>query len=278
VISATAVELDAADRVEFAAYADMWAAANSRTRDELGLIAGSVGGLRIIGCAATPGADMLNRVMGVGLTPWDAEDLLAAAGELRRRGCVCQVSLRDNAPHGADARVGLASLGFGTGYAWMRFIHPGGQPAAPHETPPVRVRPCRAPDAGDFGEVVARGFAVPAAFAGFVAGLVGLERWHCLLAEDAAGNTLAAGALFIDRDAAWLGLGATLPEARRRGAQGALLRERIAHARAAGCALVTMETGERVEGRPSASYRNILRAGFEEHGIRPNFVAPTPAG
>jgi len=37
--------------------------------------------------------------------------------------------------------------------------------------------------------------------------------------------------------------------------------------------LVT-ETCERTEDRPSASYRNILRAGFAECYLRPNFVSP----
>jgi hypothetical protein len=34
------------------------------------------------------------------------------------------------------------------------------------------------------------------------------------------------------------------------------------------------ETGERVVGRPSNSYRNIMRAGFRPAYVRPNFVSP----
>jgi hypothetical protein len=34
------------------------------------------------------------------------------------------------------------------------------------------------------------------------------------------------------------------------------------------------ETGELEEGRPSNSYRNIVRAGFREVGVRPNYRAP----
>jgi hypothetical protein len=37
--------------------------------------------------------------------------------------------------------------------------------------------------------------------------------------------------------------------------------------------LVT-ETGERVEGRPSNSYRNLLRVGFQEEYLRPNWLSP----
>jgi hypothetical protein len=35
-----------------------------------------------------------------------------------------------------------------------------------------------------------------------------------------------------------------------------------------------VETGERVPDRPSASYRNILKAGFEEAYLRPNWQRP----
>jgi GNAT superfamily N-acetyltransferase len=69
-------------------------------------------------------------------------------------------------------------------------------------------------------------------------------------------------------------MAATLPEARGRGSQTALLAHRIAAAAEQGCSLVVTETGERVADRPSASYRNILRAGFEERYLRANYRAP----
>ena len=40
--------------------------------------------------------------------------------------------------------------------------------------------------------------------------------------------------------------------------------------------MVVTETGELEESRPSSSYRNILRAGFREAGVRANFRAPRP--
>ena len=49
---------------------------------------------------------------------------------------------------------------------------------------------------------------------------------------------------------------------------------RIGHARELGLELVVTETGERVPGRPSNSYRNIVRAGFRPAYVRPNFVSP----
>jgi len=49
------------------------------------------------------------------------------------------------------------------------------------------------------------------------------------------------------------------------------LRRRILDAAAAGCHTLFVETGERVPDRPSGSYRNILRAGFREAYLRPNW-------
>ena len=35
------------------------------------------------------------------------------------------------------------------------------------------------------------------------------------------------------------------------------------------------ETGERRDDRPSSSYRNILRAGFEEIAVTANWLGPS---
>jgi hypothetical protein len=70
------------------------------------------------------------------------------------------------------------------------------------------------------------------------------------------------------------GLAATLEPARGRGCQLGLLRRRIADAATAGCHTLFVETGERVPDRPAGSYRNILRAGFEEAYLRPNWRRP----
>ena len=48
----------------------------------------------------------------------------------------------------------------------------------------------------------------------------------------------------------------------------------IEAARKQGCSTVTTETGAIEAGRPSNSYRNIVRAGFREAGIRANYRAP----
>ena len=108
-----------------------------------------------------------------------------------------------------------------------------------------------------------------------LAALPGRPGWVIFVAY--GGDTpCGAGALFIDGDTSWTGFAATIPAARGRGAQSAILAARIRAAAEAGCATITTETGVREEGRPSRSYRNLLRAGFEEVYERPNWRSPEP--
>ncbi len=95
--------------------------------------------------------------------------------------------------------------------------------------------------------------------------------WECLLAIDGAEPAGAAG-IYVSEGAGYLGFAATLPEHRGKGAQTLLLAERIRRAAAAGCDVVLTETGERRDDLPSNSYRNILRAGFEEVAVTANWV------
>ena len=97
-----------------------------------------------------------------------------------------------------------------------------------------------------------------------------LVDWLALDGDDPA----AAAGIFMADGAGYLGFAATLPGHRGKGAQSALLAARISHAREHGCDVVVTETGERRDDRPSNSYRNILRAGFEEVSVTANWLRP----
>jgi hypothetical protein len=126
-------------------------------------------------------------------------------------------------------------------------------------------------DAALFGTVVQAGFEAPPAFASWFSGLVGRPRWRIYLVYD-GNNPVASGAMFIDRGWAWMGIDATLPAYRRRGAQAALLSRRISDGLAAGVAGFTGETDRPGVGREASqsSYRNFLRAGFSVAYTRDN--------
>src|SRR5262249_14572183 len=171
--------------------------------------------------------------------------------------------------HGLGAE--LAELGFARDYGWMKFSRGVGPRQAQSDLVVSRVGPERA---ADFAAVVAGGFGMPEWATPLAANVVGRRSWRCYVAYDGA-PPAGAGALRLHDRIGWLGFGATLPQFRGRGAQSAILAARIEEARRLGCTAVTTETGELEEGRPSSSYRNIVRAGFREAGVRPNFRAPT---
>jgi hypothetical protein len=100
---------------------------------------------------------------------------------------------------------------------------------------------------------------------------VGREGWSHYLASDGT-RPISAGALRVDREVGWLGLGATLSCSRRRGGHSALLARRVRDAGAAGCKWVVCETTEETPARPNPSYRNMLRLGFEILYLTENFV------
>jgi GNAT superfamily N-acetyltransferase len=164
----------------------------------------------------------------------------------------------------------LEKLGFVRDYGWMKFSRGVGPRQAQSDLHVERVDPDRA---DDFARVVIGGYGMPDWLHELNTRVVGRPGWSCYVAYD--GDAPAgAGALFVHEEVGWLGFGATLPDYRGRGAQSAILAARIEDARKQGCRTVVTETGELEQDRPSSSYRNILRAGFREAGVRPNYRAP----
>jgi GNAT superfamily N-acetyltransferase len=223
--------------------------------------------LRIAGaaCAASPHAPaeiIVNRVAGLGLdrSPTDAEldEIDAFFAEHSERYAISLAV--------AELEPRLRERGFEEGYAWMKFS----RGTEPYEHRPTELR-IEQTEGDEFADVIADGFGMPRALAESLAALPRAPHWHCFLAYD-AGVPVASGALFAAGEIGWLGFGCTRPAARGRGAQTALLAARIDRARELGLRAVTTETGQRVAGRSSGSYDNILRAGFAEAYLRPNYV------
>jgi GNAT superfamily N-acetyltransferase len=133
--------------------------------------------------------------------------------------------------------------------------------------PVVEVGPA---EALSFARIVATGYDLPDETVPWLAEITSTG-WLAWLAL-ADGEPAAAAALYVRERGAYFGFAATLPAQRGRGAQNALLSARIERARELGCAWLATETGELREGRPSASYRNLLRCGFVEQTVVANWV------
>jgi GNAT superfamily N-acetyltransferase len=222
-------------------------------------------------CAVRADIDevFINRVIGLGVTrPASAATLDRIAdvfGSVRH-----SVALAPSAQP-PDLPDMLRERGYEAGYAWVKFQRPA---ALPFEaTTGLRVERIGAERSGDYVAVIAAGFDLLPEAAAMLAHLPGRPGWGCYLAY-ARETPVAAGAVFVHGDHAWLGQATTLPEHRRRGGQSALMAARIGEARAAGASVVVTETGETIDGRPANSYHNILRAGFEPAYVRPNFISP----
>jgi GNAT superfamily N-acetyltransferase len=263
--------MNRAERVELAGWAEVWAAAPPDLAARHGIEATMIGGALCSAISEQP-STMLNRVVGLGLdAPVRDDDLDAIEAFFAQHGQPFYISLNRKAkPSDLTARLGRR--GFSEGYAWMKFTR-GPEPPPAVDTA-LRVEAVGPEQGADFGDVVAAGYGLEP-FVGTWLAELPKTTWRCYVAYD-GDEPAGAAALFVHDDAGYLCFAATRPEHRRKGAQGALLAARIRNAVEAGCSTLVTETGERIPMKPSDSYRNILRFGFEEAYLRPNYLSPEP--
>jgi hypothetical protein len=130
--------------------------------------------------------------------------------------------------------------------------------------PPARAR--------EWSQVMLRVFGVPVEHrVEMGAGCVSRPGWQAF-AVCSGSEIVATGGLFIRGRAAHLFGGATLPSARRLGAQSALIAARASAARAAGCRWLVGETAAEGPGEHNSSLRNLLRAGMTARYERPSWT------
>jgi GNAT superfamily N-acetyltransferase len=258
------------DRIDRRFWREIWESVPAGVAAERGIEWRRFGAIQVTVVRDLGQVGMLNLVLGAAED--EQRDLEAAVAWAEERSTP-YVSVTPGLPGSAAAEAWLRESGFEPSYAWMKFVRDPHPPRFP-EPDGVEVVEVNAPDEAPFGTIAALGFGMPAWGAEFFAHLPGRPGWRCYVAR-VGGEAQACGAMLIAEGVAELGIGATLEEARGRGCQTALLRRRINDSAAAGCRTLLVETGERVPDRPAASYRNILKAGFEEAYLRPNWKRPS---
>jgi GNAT superfamily N-acetyltransferase len=215
-------------------------------------------------CLRAPGAPdspMMNRVVGLGLgrelDEASVDQALQAMGDT-----TYYVALSPE----ADPRLDdlLARRGLEPGWGWTVFER--AQLPAPAVTTTLTVVDVDAGSASAWARVVLEGYGLPGACAPMLERVPDDASWHAFLAL-AGDEPAAAAAVWVDPPNAYFGFAATRPEHRGKGGQGGLFAARIRRALEAGCTRLVTETGERRDDRPSNSYRNILRYGFEERFV-----------
>ena len=100
---------------------------------------------------------------------------------------------------------------------------------------------------------------------------IGRPKWRSYAAWEGE-RIVATGSIYVNGDYADVFGAATLPEARGRGAQSALLTARAHAAKEAGCTWLVAETGAEKPGSYNTSLHNMLRAGFRPLYERTSWV------
>jgi GNAT acetyltransferase-like protein len=258
------------DPVERRFWREAWESVPPNAAKERDVRLRDFGPIQATIAGALPGVGMMNLLLGATEENAVAGGHLAAAcAWASAAGVEFYVPVGPGTSGSKAAEAWLAANGFSPGYAWMKFVR---DPHPPRFRAPggIEVVELGSGEEEPFGMIAATGFGLPAWAAAFFADLPGRDGWRCYVAR-IDGEAQACAAMLLDSGVAEFGIAATLESARGRGCQLALLHRRILDAAEAGCELLFVETGERIADRPSGSYRNILRAGFEEAYLRPNW-------
>lgn len=125
-------------------------------------------------------------------------------------------------------------------------------------------------DSDDFAIIASTSFNTSDFIKPWFATTVGMPNWFNYIAYE-ENKPIATGAMYVKNEVAWIGFGGTLPEHRKKGAQGALLAYRIKEAKKLGCKWICTET-DHIPNRENTSLKNMVRAGFHEAYLRTNYI------
>jgi GNAT superfamily N-acetyltransferase len=275
-VNGVAYDPRALDETERRFWRECWESVPADVANEHGIELRNFGPIQASVVANLPEVRMLNLVLGAAEPGAVEEGHLADALDwIESVGVDSYVPVKRGTGEASAAEHYLKDRSYELSYAWMKFVRDP-SPSALSEPEGVEVVELGAGEGEPLGRIGAEGFNLPPWAAALFRDLPGREGWRCYAAE-MDGEPQACAAMLTHNGVAEFGIAATLESARGRGCQTALLHRRIEDARAAGCRTLFVETGERTTDRPSASYRNILRAGFKEAYIRPNWRRIGPA-
>lgn len=246
-------------------------------RAELGLDLVDTGPA-LVSVAARESSILLNRAVGLGLGHRvSAEAVRDVVRVFKDHG------VRDYFIHldrdGVDVSdAELGALGLEPARAWQRFER--GPAPPPEVATELEVRRLQRHEGAEqfagFGRIAAQAFGLSPGAARLLAAAGAAEGLR-LFMSFYGGQPAGTGALLVVRHpdthelCGWLDMGASLPEFRRRGGQGALIAARIREALSLGCTRIATETGKAVPGDPQHSYKNLVRAGFVATTVKQNW-------
>jgi hypothetical protein len=266
------------EEVECEAWLDLFAAAPADYAAAAGLTYKRIARAGALAHQAVPITEF-NRVLAPGIrSSWTASEFEDAADWLQRhaaKGWAIQIS-----PAAQPSEINEWATRHGlepTGAGWAKWHQAASTTMSRPSESDLKVKVV-GQDYGDvFGSVVQQGFGLPESTRPWFAALPGRPGWRTYLAFDGR-QAVAAGAMFINGRWAWLGVDATLAEARRRGAQNAIIAQRLLDGVANGVLSFAAETANPPAGEDASysSFRNYGKAGFSLAYVRPNFKLRQP--
>jgi len=216
-----------------------------------------------------------NLILGLGLDEPATESRLDdAIAIFRQSGCQNYRTQVSPIVQPAQYPEWLAARGFKPGRNWAKMYR-GNEPMAVLATD-LRVERIGREQADQFADVVLPVWGIEPVYRPLVKGIVGKPGWYHYLAYDGK-KPVAATAMFISGEVAWLGWASTLLTHRNRGGQSALGSRMIVDGLALGCNWFSAETEEETPEHPNPSYHNMLRFGFKLAYFRRNYSHRSPA-
>lgn len=251
--------------------------ASPASREALGMAAVRLGGGVLTMVRHDPTNGYWSKAVGLGITEPLTEEVVDEVIARATAHGVPAVTFQV-APHAepADHPRLLEARGLVPGTAFVKCFGP--LPADPPGRTDLDVRPVGPEHAAAYGRVIRTGFGMPedaAMEAWFAEAPTYGGDWWTVGAWD--GEELVAVAnLFVHGDVATLSGAATLPAARGRGAQAALMAARLREGAARGCRWVSTETWPESPGNPNPSQHNMRRLGLTELYLRPAWTYRPP--
>lgn len=263
----TTVPIGVAEETEIAAYVDFATGAPADVRDQLGIASLHTGSVRALTIREDP-SRFYNRAGGFGVAEPVTADVVARICDFYAEQGVSVGSMMiapSLLPPDWPAVAAKLNLTEGTRFAKLGcdLTALSTVDRAGALDPGLRVQRVQPHQAHEWATVLTTTFGHDApGMAEMAASCVGRPGWQQYAVLD-GDRIVSVSGLYVHGECADMFGGATLPEARGRGAQSALLAARLRAAQAAGCRWMVAETGAEGPGQHNTSLHNMLRAGLE---------------
>lgn len=237
------------------------------------------GGALRLTSAAAPGAMIVNRILGWGLSEGDGEqalDRLIAPFQAASLGFGVELA----EPASTVERVGWLKARRLRRITASQVLHREGGTKHPSyaswaQASGLRVEAVDDSFAAELSRLCCENFAVPAALGPLLAGGALGPEWRRWLAFD--GERPVGGSLsFVADGVAWFGWTSVSPSHRGRWAHAGIVARQLEDADAAGCRCATTETALSTADKPDPAYYNLRRFGFRDAYLRPTYVWAPP--